>query len=101
MEAWMPSQPPLYRGRFVGAVVVHDQVHSQLGRNVGVDRAQECEELLAAVSTMKLADHAASCQIQRREQRRGSMAHVVMGAPLRNTGSKRQQRLCAIQGLDL
>ena len=50
---------------------------------------------------MQLTDDAAGFKFQRRKQRGGSVALVVMGAPLSLTGSHGQQRLGAVQRLNL
>src|SRR5205809_8031180 len=56
---------------------------------------------ITTMASMQLADHLAGCYIQRRKQRRGAMSLVVMGASLGDTRRQRQQRLRAIQRLDL
>src|SRR5690606_1417341 len=57
MEAWMPGEPRFDRWRLVRAVVVHHQMHVQLGRHPGIDGAQEPQELGTTVAPMQLADH--------------------------------------------
>lgn len=39
VEARMASEPSLNRRRLVRAVVVHNEMHIELGRHVGFDRA--------------------------------------------------------------
>ncbi len=41
------------------AVVVHHEMHVQLGRQLGGDRAQELHKFAAAVTPMQLADYLA------------------------------------------
>src|SRR5271169_58675 len=101
VKSRMTSEPTFDRGGLVRAVVVQDQMHVQLSGDVGFDRAQERKELLAAMTSMQLSDHAPRGDIQRREQTRRAVALVVMGAPLGQARGKRQDRLGAIQGLDL
>ena len=40
----------------MSAVVVHHEMDVHLGRHVGLDGAQELQELAAAVAAMQLAD---------------------------------------------
>jgi hypothetical protein len=47
VKARMAHEPSFDRGRLVRAVVVQDEVHLELGRHVGLDRAQEREGLFA------------------------------------------------------
>jgi hypothetical protein len=99
--AGVAGEPGLDGRRLVGAVVVHDQVNVELRRHALLDGAQELQELAAAMPPMQLADDLAGGQIQRREQGRGAIAHVVMAAPLGHAEGQRQQRLGAVQRLDL
>lgn len=82
-------------------VVVHDQMHAEIGRHIGVDGAQKLEKLGAAMTAAQFADHFAGGDVEGGEQRRRAMAHVVMGAPLRKIRSHRQYGLGAIQRLNL
>ena len=50
---------------------------------------------------MTLPHHPAALQVQGRKPRRGSVASVVVGAPLDWAGPHRPQRLSAIQSLNL
>ena len=49
MVSRMLGQPRAHLGVLVGAVVVHDQMHIQIGGNVGVQMIQEGDELLMPV----------------------------------------------------
>ena len=49
VEARMAEQPFLNKRRLVGAVVVEDEVHVEVGRNLLVDVIQESVELRRAV----------------------------------------------------
>ena len=101
VKARMPREPISHRGCLVRAVVVHDQMYLKRLGHVSVDRAQELQELFGAVATVKFADDLAGGHVQRSKQRGGPMSHVVMGTSLRYPRSQRQDRLCAIQRLDL
>src|SRR5262245_2675403 len=56
MEARMPRAPTVNRWRFVGAVVVEDQVDGQIGRYRGVDRVEELAELDRSMAPVQLPD---------------------------------------------
>ena len=78
-------------------VVVHDQMHAEIGRHSGVAGAQKLEKLGAAMTAVQFADHFAGGDVEGGDQRRRAMAHVVMGAPLRKTRHQRQTGLRAVQ----
>src|SRR5579864_1607246 len=56
MKTRMASQPGIDRGGLVRTVVVHHQMHVQLGRHVGLDGAQELQEFTAAMTPMQFAN---------------------------------------------
>ena len=87
MPARMAGQPASHRRRLVGCVVVHDQMDVEVVGDLGFESAQEPEELAAAVTREALSDDLAGGDVQRREERGGAVAHVVMGAPLDLSGS--------------
>ena len=95
MESRVACEPGLDRGRLVGGVVVHHEMDIELRWQVGVDRAQELQELAATVSAVKLSDDLAGGDVQRRKERRRAMARVVVSAPLGDAWGQRQQRLRA------
>src|SRR3990170_5079491 len=70
VKARMARKPSLDRGRLVRAVVVQDQVHLELGRDIGLDGAQERQELFGAVTPMQFTDDMARGKVQRRKQGR-------------------------------
>ena len=85
----------------MGCVVVHDQMDVELVGDLGFERAQELEELPAAVAWEALADDLSGGDVQGCEERGGPVAHVVMGAPLDLSGPHGKKRPGAIQRLDL
>src|ERR1022692_4664260 len=97
------SEPAFDLGCFVCCVVVHHQVNRAAWRlrNILVDQFQELDELLMPVLLMAFADHLSGRDIQRREQRSRSMSNVIMRMPLDLSAIHRQQRLAAVQGLNL
>jgi len=97
----MSDQPAANRRCLVGAVVVEDQMHVEPGRHRRIDGAQELAELARAMPPVALADHLAALHVQRREQRGGPVAHVVVGPALHLSRPHRQKRLRPVQRLDL
>jgi hypothetical protein len=95
------GQPVPDRLGLVGGIVVHHQMHVEVGWHAGLDLIQELPELAGAVLRIAAADHRAGGDVEGGEQRSGAVALVVMGAPLDLAGAHRQQRLAAIQCLDL
>ena len=82
------------------AVVIQHQMDIEFSRDVGFDGAQERRNSCCDDADAVLRSHAGG-DVQRREQSRRAMAQVVMRAPLGHAGGQRQDRLGAIQGLDL
>ena len=72
MESRIAGKPGPDCRRLVGAVVVHHEMDVQAGRNVGLDGAQELQELTAAVPAVQLADDLARGNVERRKERRSS-----------------------------
>jgi len=66
-----------------------------------VDRGQKLLELGGAMLAVQLADDGPVADVERREQAGDAVALVVMGAPLGHASQHRQQRLRAVQRLDL
>ncbi|MDQ0938629.1 hypothetical protein QFZ67_000334 [Streptomyces sp. V1I1] len=97
----MGQQPPPDRLGLVGAVVVHDQVHVQAGRDLPVELGEKLLELRGAVSAVERADHLAARGIQRGEQGGGARAQGVVAAAFGHPGHHREHRLGPVQRLDL
>ena len=89
MEAWMTSERGFDRGRFVRAVVVHYQMHLQVRRHACFDGARKAHKFAAAMAPMYLTDYFTSSDVQRRDQGRCTVAHVIVGASLRDAGCHR------------
>ena len=68
--------------RFVGTVVIHDEMHVQSGRHLRLDPIQELAKFRGAMAAVQLADHAAGLQFQGGKQGSRSRALVVVGAAL-------------------
>jgi hypothetical protein len=97
----MASEPGLYLGMLMRRVVVSDQVQFKLGRNISVEMLQKAQEFLMAMAWLALGDDPPVDDIERREERRGAVAKVVVSHPLDITESHRQHWLGALQGLHL
>src|SRR5438067_109610 len=79
MVARVTHKPADHLRRFVGTVVIHDDVHVSTWRQLRVEALEEFQKLLMSMTAMTLADHFPGGDIQGREQRRRAMADVVMG----------------------
>src|SRR5207244_10306929 len=88
-------------GCLVRTVVIDDEMHLEVHWYLSINPIQELAELGRAMSPMQFANPFAACNIERGKQRGGALAFVVVCAPLRLTGPHRQDRLRAIERLDL
>src|SRR5208337_2586287 len=78
VETLVPCKPAFDGGVFMAAIVVSNQMNLQFVGNVALDQSQKAEELLVAVMGPALRQDLPVCNIQRREQRRGPMAGIVV-----------------------
>jgi hypothetical protein len=101
VEARMAQKPALDGWSLVGAVIIEDQMQLQFVRHCGVDSCKEAAKLARAVALMELANHGAGAGVERGEQVGGAMAQVIRRAPLGLAGAHRQQRLTAVERLNL
>ncbi len=83
------------------AVVVADQMDLEVLGDVGVDLGEEFAELDRPVAAVQAGDHGAVGGVERREQARGAVTDVVVGAFLGHPGHHRKRRLGPRQRLDL
>jgi hypothetical protein len=95
------ARKPKGQGVVVDALVVDDQVHVQILEYGLLDLPEEPQELLVPVAGLALGDHLAGGDIQGGEQRGSAVPDVVMPDALHVAQAHGQQRLGAIQGLDL
>ena len=86
---------------FVGAIVVENEMHGEVGRHAGLDVAEKGEKLLMPVASLALREHFAGLNVQRGEERRGAMARVVVGDALHVAQAERQIGLGPLQRLNL
>jgi len=101
VEAGMASQPRLDARLFVRSVVVDDQMQVQIEWCLDVDQLQETNELLMAMPRHAIANDGAIEHVQCSEQSRRAIAFVVVRLAGRNSRPEWQERLSAVEGLDL
>ena len=65
MKARAFGEPVSDHRRFVGAVVIHDDVHVESTWDVRLDVVKELSELRGSMALMKLRDHFAGLRIER------------------------------------
>jgi hypothetical protein len=82
VEAQTASEPSLDASVPVSAVVIDDQMHLQLRRDIRFNVAQEAEKLLMAVARFALGEDLPVGDIQSGKERRGPMADVIVRDPL-------------------
>ncbi len=87
--------------RFVRAVVVHDDVHVEWLGNPLINHVENLTELCGSVPLMKLGDHVARLRVERGKQGGRAVTRVVMRPAFHLPGLQRQQRLRALERLDL
>src|SRR5437867_10361132 len=101
MEARMAGQPAMDPWRLVRAGIVEDQMDDQSGRHPRVDGREKLSKLAGALALMEFADDLAALGVQRGKQSRGAVARVVVRAPLHAPWPQRQDRLAAVERLNL
>src|SRR5215475_4240007 len=84
-----------------GAVVVHDDVHVEIDRHVALDLIEKLAELRCAVATHALAHDGSGLDVESGKERGRSVPRVVVCPALSLSGAHRQQRLCAVERLNL
>jgi hypothetical protein len=99
--AGVSSEPGSDRRCLVGGVIVEHQVDVEIGWHGLFDRGQEPAEFDGAVALVATADDPAGGDVKNREQRGRAVALVVMTASLDLSRSHRQQRLRAVERLNL
>ena len=77
----------------MGAVVIHDQLYVQIGRDGFVDGVEELAELNGPMAPMTFPDHFDGFRIQRCKQGGRPVAFVIVASPLRLSGAHRQHGL--------
>jgi len=88
-------------GGFVGGIVVHDDVDIERFGDLSVDLFEEVQELGRPVTLVAFADDEPRGDIECGKQRGRTMPHVAVRATFGYAWHHRQDRLLAIEGLDL
>ena len=101
VEAGMAFQPGLDARMFVRPVVVDDQMQVQIEWCLDADQLQETDKFLMAMPRHAIANDRAIEHVQRGEQGRRAIPFVVVRLPGRDSRPQRQERLSAVEGLDL
>src|SRR5260221_2044610 len=78
MPARPSPQPIADQRRLVSGVVVHDEMHVEIRRHVGLDLVEELAELGGAVAWIAFADHPPGGDIEGGEERGGAVAGGVV-----------------------
>src|SRR3954471_13594456 len=99
--ARVTGQPSAHPRVFVGGIVVDDGMDHFSHRNLRLDRIEEANELLMAVTLHVAADDSAVEDVESREQRGGAVAFVVVRHRPSAARLHRQPRLGAVERLDL
>src|SRR5712671_5694321 len=81
--------------------IVHDDVNVEIGGHMLFDGVEEAAEFLRPVARHAFADDGSGLYVEGGKQRGRPVPLVVMGVPFGLPGSHREQRLGAIQRLDL
>src|SRR5215204_634355 len=101
LEPRMTLEPLLHLGMLVGRVVVCDQMNLLALGCLPVNNPQKLDPLLMTMLRHAGPDHRPIQRIERREQRRGPVALVVMGHRASAARYKRKPWLGSVQRLDL
>ena len=76
------------------------QVNLKTAGEIGVDGVEKSQEVLIPMPLVSIADGNSGGHIQRREQRRNSMALVIMRVPAGRPSANGRNRLGAVERLD-
>ncbi len=100
MKSWPCGEPALHSQMLVCGVIIHDNVHLQVLRHVLFNLSEETQIFLMPVARSTLRKHFAVRRVQRRKQRSGSVASIIVCHSLDVSQSQRQHRLGAFQRLN-
>lgn len=101
MKAPMSGEPTVDRQRFVCSVVVRDEMDIEGGGDLLVNKGKEFLELDGAMSSKALFDYLSGLDVEGSEKGGRPVSATVVCATLGNTGTHGEDRLRAIQDLDL
>ena len=95
------GEPRFDLGRLVGGVVVHDDMDSEPLRDLSVDLFEELQEFDCPMAFVAFANDEPRSDIECGKQRGRAMPHIAVRATFRHARHHRQDRLLAIEGLNL
>src|SRR5271168_2203647 len=95
------GEPRLDFGSFVGGIVIHDDMDIDPFWDLSIDLFEEVQELGRSVTLVAFADDEPRGDIEGGEQRGRTMPHVAVRATFGYARHHRQDRLLAIECLDL
>jgi hypothetical protein len=101
MPASSGLQPMGHLSSLVRGVIVQDEVNIEIGRNFALDLAQKAHKFPASMPGFNRCDDPTGCYIQSGKERSGGMPIIVMAPTLRAARAHRQDRLAALQDLNL
>ena len=85
----------------MGGVIIHDDMDIEPARDVSVDLFEEVQELDRPVALVAFADDKSRGDIKCSKQRCRAIPHIAVRVAFRHAGHHRQDRLLAIECLDL
>jgi len=97
----MAGEPSLDCRMLVRRLVVHDQVPGEFRRRFGFDLPQKPQPFHMGVTGFGAGNDPASQSVQGGKERRGAVAHMVMGAGANVAQTQGQPGLGAFQRLTL
>ena len=101
MQARGPGAPSADQRGLVRLVVVHDDVHVQVGRHLDIEGGQEGATRDRAMPPTNLTPHVSRLHGQCGKARRRPVPVVVVGPPVSVARAQGEHRRRAIPGLDL
>ncbi len=101
MKPCVAKKPAPDEWSLMGPVVVEDKMDVEVDRHLAVNAVEKAPEFNGAMSSMSLTDDLAGRDVKCGKQRRGAMSSVVMSPTLGCARTHREDRLSAVQRLDL
>ena len=78
-------------------IIVHHEVHIEIGRHYALDLIEELAELGGAVAAIALADDMARGNVEGSKQGSCAVTGIIVAAPCGLTGPHRQHGLAAVE----
>jgi len=94
------GKPCLHRRMGGGGIVVEDEMNRQSAGRAALDPLQKAQKLSVEMMPLTHTQHLAVQHVEGSEQGRSPVASVIVGLPLRDSRTQRQNRLRTIQGLN-